>query len=53
MTEELTKLLEYLRSLIKGNFYGKVIVTIQNGRITMLKTEQTMKIEALGEREDA
>ena len=53
MTTELTKLLEYLRSLMQSRFYGKVIVTIQDGRITMLKTEQTMKIESLGEKEDA
>ena len=47
MAKELSKLLDYLRGLVKSRFYGKVIISFDDGKVTTVKTEHTVKISEL------
>jgi hypothetical protein len=38
-----TKYLEEVKKLILGKFFGKVILSVEDGRIVFLKKEQTIK----------
>ena len=41
------RLYRYLDRLAGSEFYGKVIVSFQHGRVTDIKVEQTKKLEEL------
>jgi len=41
------RLLRFLEKLCAGSFFGKVVVSFQNGKITDVRTEQTNKLEEL------
>ncbi len=44
---ELARLARYLERLADGGFYGKVVVSFQNGRPCDVKIEQTKKMDEL------
>ena len=52
MTTELSKLLEYLKGLMKSRLYGKVIISFTDGHITLIKTEQTVRIDDLNNKSE-
>jgi hypothetical protein len=37
----------YLERLHRAGFYGKVVISFQNGQINDIKTEQTKKLDEL------
>jgi len=41
------RLLRFLEELSAGSFFGKVVVSFQNGKVTDVRTEQTRKLEEL------
>jgi hypothetical protein len=41
------RLLRFLEKLAAGGFFGKVVVTFQNGRVCDIKIEQTKKLDEL------
>ena len=41
------RVLRFLEKLATGNFYGKVVMAFQNGKILDVKTEQTRKLDEL------
>ncbi len=41
------RLLRFLEKLVKGSFYGKVVVSFQNGRVTDVRIEQNKKLDDL------
>lgn len=41
------RLLKYLEKLNNTGFFGKVVVSFQNGRVCDVKIEQTKKLEDL------
>jgi hypothetical protein len=41
------RLLRFLEKLSVGSFFGKVVVSFQNGKVTDVRTEQTRKLEEL------
>ena len=41
------RLVRYLERLSAGGFYGKVVVSFQNGRAIDVKIEQTHKLDEL------
>lgn len=43
----LDRLYRYLERLAGSEFYGKVIVSFQNGKVNDIKVEQTKKLEEL------
>jgi hypothetical protein len=43
----LDRLYRYLERLAGSEFYGKVIVSFQHGRVSDIKVEQTKKLEEL------
>jgi hypothetical protein len=43
----LDRLYRYLERLAGSEFYGKVIVSFQHGRVSEIKVEQTKKLEEL------
>jgi len=42
-----SRLVRYLERLSAGGFYGKVVVSFQNGRAIDVKIEQTRKLDEL------
>ncbi len=44
---DISKLIDYLRQLVRSRFYGKVIISFKDGGITTIKTERTVKISEL------
>jgi hypothetical protein len=43
----LERLHRYLERLAASEFYGKVVVSFQNGKVHDIKVEQTKKLEEL------
>lgn len=43
----LERLHQYLERLGESGFYGKVVVSFQNGKVQDIKVEQTKKLEEL------
>ena len=43
----LERLHQYLERMADTNFYGKVVVSFQNGKVHDIKIEQTKKLEEL------
>ena len=43
----LERLHQYLERLANTEFYGKVVVSFQNGKVHDIKVEQTKKLEEL------
>jgi hypothetical protein len=43
----LDRLYRYLERLAGSEFYGKVVVSFQNGKVNDIKVEQTKKLEEL------
>jgi hypothetical protein len=41
------RLLRFLDRLSASSFFGKVVVSFQNGKVTDVRTEQTRKLEEL------
>lgn len=41
------RLLRFLEKLAAGGFFGKVVVTFQNGKVCDVKIEQTKKLDEL------
>lgn len=41
------RLQRFLENLAAAAFFGKVVVSFQNGKVTDVKTEQTRKLEEL------
>jgi len=41
------RLFRYLEKLSNGGFFGKVVVSFQNGKVSDVKIEQTKKLEDL------
>jgi hypothetical protein len=41
------RLLRFLDKLASSSFFGKVVVTFQNGRVCDVKIEQTKKLDEL------
>ena len=41
------RLLRYLEKLSSGRFFGKVVVSFQNGRVCDVRIEETKKLEEL------
>lgn len=41
------RLLRYLEKLSSGSFFGKVVVSFQNGKVCDVKIEQTKKLDEL------
>ncbi len=41
------RLLRYLDKIARGGFFGKVVVSFQNGRVCDVKIEQTKKLDEL------
>jgi hypothetical protein len=41
------RLLRFLEKLSTGGFFGKVVVSFQNGRVCEVKIEQTKKLDEL------
>jgi hypothetical protein len=41
------RLLRFLENLASGGFFGKVVVSFQNGRVCDVKIEQTKKLDEL------
>lgn len=41
------RLSRYLEKLANGQFFGKVVVSFQNGKVCDVKIEQTKKLEDL------
>ena len=41
------RLLRFLEKLAAGGFFGKVVVSFQNGRVCDIKIEQTKKLDEL------
>jgi hypothetical protein len=41
------RITRYLETLSAEGFFGKVIVSFQNGKVTDVRTEQTRKLEEL------
>jgi hypothetical protein len=41
------RLLRFLEKLSSGNFFGKVVVAFQNGKVTDVRIEQTKKLDEL------
>lgn len=42
--ESLIKLTEYIKVLIKEHFYGKIIISFEDGKIVHLKEEKNLKL---------
>ena len=38
------RIADYLRRLMQDHFYGKVTVTLRDGRIEVIRTEQSLKL---------
>jgi hypothetical protein len=43
----MTRLAAYLERLSAGGFFGKVVLSFQNGKISEVKIEQTKKLDEL------
>jgi hypothetical protein len=41
------RLLRYLEKLSSGRFFGKVVVSFQNGKVCDVKIEETKKLDEL------
>lgn len=41
------RLLRFLEKCASGGFFGKIVVTFQNGRVCDVKIEQTKKLDEL------
>jgi hypothetical protein len=41
------RLLRYLERLSQGGFFGKVVVSFQNGKVSDIRIEQSKKLEDL------
>jgi hypothetical protein len=41
------RLLRFLERLSSGSFFGKVVVSFQNGKVTDVRIEQTKKLDEL------
>ena len=41
------RLLRFLEKLATGGFFGKVVVSFQNGKVCDIKIEQTKKLDEL------
>jgi hypothetical protein len=46
-TPPLDRLYRYLERLAGSEFYGKVVVSFQNGKVNDIKVEQTKKLDEL------
>lgn len=46
-TSPIERLLRYLDKLARDGFYGKVLVSFQNGKVHDVKIEQTKKLDEL------
>ena len=44
---QLDRLHRYLERLAASEFYGKVVLSFQNGKVNDIKVEQTKKLEEL------
>jgi hypothetical protein len=45
--DEVARVERFLRRLARERFYGSIVVSMQGGRVTVVKTEQAMKIDEL------
>ena len=45
--EDVKKIVRLLTRLVERGYYGKLTICLQNGRITLAQTEQTLKIDEL------
>jgi hypothetical protein len=45
--QSMTRLAAYLERLSAGGFFGKVVLSFQNGKISEVKIEQTKKLDEL------
>ncbi len=45
--QSMTRLSAYLERLSVGGFFGKVVLSFQNGKIAEVKVEQTKKLDEL------
>ena len=44
---KLSRLFEYIQTLMTDRLYGRVIISFSDGKITMIKTEKTVKLSDL------
>lgn len=44
---QMERLHRFLEKLATGGFFGKVVVTLQNGKVCDIKIEQTKKLDEL------
>lgn len=40
----MNKIVEIIRDLISSKFYGKVTLSFENGRITLVRKEETIRL---------
>jgi len=44
---DLSKVLAYLQELMKSRLFGRVIISFTDGKVTTIKTEQTVTLDKL------
>jgi len=42
---QLEQLIDLIKTLISGRFYGSVLVKFEGGRITLVRKEETLKLD--------